>query len=96
MGENTAVTRIMANFMQMKTPQIYLPENVEIYISTDGSNFRLLHTDYAKPEDVAKDAVFADFGWTGAPVEARYIRFVANQALRPNAAFLFTDEIVIQ
>lgn len=96
MGENTAVTRIMANFMQMKTPQIYLPENVEIYISTDGNNFRLLHTDYIKPEDEAKDAVFADFGWTGAPVEVRYIRFVANQAWRPNATFLFTDEIVIQ
>ena len=86
----------MANFMQMKTPQVYLPVEVNIYTSTDGKNFTLLATDKLKDEDAAKDATFVDFGWTGAPVPARYVRLEARQGQHRFSTFLFTDEIVIQ
>lgn len=96
LGDVTEVSRIMANFMQMKTPLVYLPVKVEVFASVDGEDFTLLGTDTIKEEDEAKDATFADFGWTGAPVPARYVRFVAQQGEHNFSSFLFTDEIVIQ
>ena len=96
LGEVTQISHVMANFMQMKTPQVYLPVEVNIYTSTDGKNFTLLATDKLKDEDAAKDATFVDFGWTGAPVPARYVRLEARQGQHRFSTFLFTDEIVIQ
>lgn len=93
LGEITTVHRVMANFMQIRTPQVFLPAKVEIWASTDGKDFTLLGSDNCKEEEAAKDVIFRDFGWTGVPTQARYIRFHAIQGKKQ---FLFTDEIVIQ
>lgn len=93
LGEVTSVHRVMANFMQIRTPLVYLPARVEVWASTDGEHFTLLGTDACPADDAGKDVVFRDFGWTGTPVQARYVRY---HALQGEHQFLFTDEIVIQ
>lgn len=93
LGEVMPVQRIMANFMQMCTPSVFLPEKVEIWTSTDGSDYTLLKSESPSEEEAAADVTFRDFGWTGTPVMARYIRYHAMQQHR---GFLFTDEVVVQ
>ena len=83
----------MANFMQIRTPQVFLPAKVEVWASVDGKEFTLLGSDTCSEEDAGKDVIFRDFGWTGTPTEARYVRF---HAIQRKKQFLFTDEIVIQ
>lgn len=96
LGEVTDVHRVMANFMQMRAPSVFLPEKVEVWASTDGEEYNLLGEDVIE-EDIRDEVIFRDFGWTGAPVQARYIKFNARQrSERQNAGFLFTDEIVVQ
>lgn len=93
LGEVTTIHRVMANFMQIRTPQVFLPAKVEVWASVDGKEFSLLGSDTCSEEDAGKDVIFRDFGWTGTPTEARYVRFHAIQGKKQ---FLFTDEIVIQ
>lgn len=93
LGEVTAIHRVMANFMQIRTPQVFLPAKVEVWASVDGKEFTLLGSDTCSEEEAGKDVIFRDFGWTGTPTEARYVRFHAIQGKKQ---FLFTDEIVIQ
>ena len=93
LGEVTTIHRVMANFMQIRTPQVFLPAKVELWASVDGKEFSLLGSDTCSEEDAGKDVIFRDFGWTGTPTEARYVRFHAIQGKKQ---FLFTDEIVIQ
>ena len=93
LGEVTAIHRVMANFMQIRTPQVFLPAKVEVWASVDGKNFTLLGSDICSEEEAGKDVIFRDFGWIGTPTEARYVRFHAIQGKKQ---FLFTDEIVIQ
>lgn len=93
LGEVTAIHRVMANFMQIRTPQVFLPAKVEVWASVDGKEFTLLGSDTCSEEEAGKDVIFRDFGWTGTPTEARYVRF---HAIQRKKQFLFTDEIVIQ
>ncbi len=93
LGRVTSIHRVVANFMQIRTPQVFLPAKVEVWASVDGENFTLLNSDVCSKEDADKDVIFRDFGWTGTPTQARYVRFHAVQGKKQ---FLFTDEIVIQ
>lgn len=93
LGKITSIHRVVANFMQIRTPQVFLPAKVEVWVSTDGKDFTLLGSDFCSEEDTKKDVTFRDFGWIGTPVQARYIRFHATQGKKQ---FLFTDEIIIQ
>ncbi|WP_418697627.1 family 20 glycosylhydrolase [Bacteroides sp.] len=93
LGEVTSIHRVVANFMQVRTPQVFLPAKVEVWASVDGKNFTLLNTDICSEEEAGKDVIFRDFGWIGSPTQARYVRFHAIQGKKQ---FLFVDEIVIQ
>ncbi len=93
LGEVTSIHRVVANFMQVRTPQVFLPAKVEVWASVDGKNFTLLNTDICNEEEAGKDVIFRDFGWIGSPTQARYVRFHAIQGKKQ---FLFVDEIVIQ
>lgn len=79
LGEVTAIHRVMANFMQIRTPQVFLPAKVEVWASVDGKNFTLLGSDICSEEEAGKDVIFRDFGWIGTPTETRYVRFHAIQ-----------------
>lgn len=92
LGSVTEVSHVMANFMQMCTPLIFLPASVDIWASTDGKHYRLLGHDEPEGSEAEADACFTELGWHGDPEPARYIRFRATQGRRQ---FMFTDEIVI-
>ena len=93
LGEVTAIHRVMANFMQIRTPQVLRRAKVEVCASGDGKEVSRLGIDTCSEEDAGKDVIFRDFGCTSTPTEVRYVRFHAIQGKKQ---FLFTDEIVIQ
>lgn len=93
LGQTYPVHRVMANFMQVKSPNVFLPESVEVWASEDGEDFTLLGIQTCPEDEAAKEVTYVDMGWTGAPVEARYVRYHARQT---RGQFLFTDEIVVQ
>ena len=83
---------IGADFMQMCGPEVFMPSEVIISVSDDGSNFtELAHIRH----EVVKDegASFKNFAWEGL-AKGRYIRYQALHG--PFGGFLFTDEIVIK
>ena len=93
LGEVTDIHRVMACFMQVKSPNVFLPARVDVYASVDGKDFTLLGSDICTPEEAAKEVAYVDMGWTGAPVPVRFVRFHAKQ---DKGQFLFTDEVVVQ
>ena len=93
LGEEILIHRVVANFMQIRTPMVFLPAQVDVYTSTDGEHFTLLGSDICPESEKEKSSVFRDFGWTGTPVTTRYVRFHARQ---DRGHFLFVDEIIIQ
>ena len=88
----TNIQTISADFMQVVGPQVFLPAEVIISVSSNGTDFteltRLTHT------VVKSDAVvFKNYGWHGTST-ARYVRYQAH-AGQDFGGWLFTDEIVI-
>nr|WP_306435013.1 family 20 glycosylhydrolase [Phocaeicola coprophilus] len=91
--KETPIHSVVADFMQICGPEVFMPERVVISVSNDGKEFTQLAE--IKHEVVRDDAVtFKNFGWEG-EVSARYIRY---QALASDkfGGVLFTDEIVVK
>lgn len=93
LGRITTVHRVIANFMQDVGPWIFFPSRVEVSLSTDGIHFTPAGEQRCDVPIDASGCLFKDFGWQGAPRQARYIRYHATQSEKK--AFIFTDEIVI-
>lgn len=90
MDEETDITYIGADFMQLCPPGVWFPEKVIISYSNDGENFTELTqitTNLIEDNKVA----FRTFSWAG-NIKARYIRYQAFNRWR----FVFVDEIVIR
>lgn len=87
------IGRIAADFMQMTGPEVYLPTEVIISVSTDGEHFRPLQHD-RREVDTSTVVDYARHTWTG-ETTARYIRLQAR-ASKPLGGWIFTDEIVVQ
>lgn len=93
LAEVKTVKNITATFLQEYHAWIWLPKEVNIYISTDNENFKLLKT---ITHDLSPDQTgyyLRDFGWIGEE-QARYVRYEAKVVDRPGA-WLFTDEIIV-
>ena len=91
--EEKTIHSINAEFMQQAGPEVFLPKEVIISVSSDNKNF----TDLAKlTHDVSTTEtkqIFHTFGWQG-ETKTRYIRYhaIINKS---KGGFLFTDEIVV-
>ena len=97
------VARVGANFIQDQRSWIFMPYEVEYYVSDNGKDFKLLEV---VPNDVpqrCEDVVQKTFFTTKA-INHRYIKVVAKNIktnpswhLSPGEkSWLFTDEIVIE
>ena len=78
--------------MQMCIPDVWMPAEVTISVSDDGTAF----TEIAKiRHEVTRDEglSFKSFGWSG-KAKARYIKYTAKCG--PQKGWLFTDEIVVE
>ncbi len=90
LGEMTDITYIGADFMQICGPGVYMPDNVVISVSDNGTDFRTLAE---LPHEVVEDSdvTFKTFAWEGSD-KCRYVRYQAH-ALK---GVLFIDEIVVK
>ena len=91
--KETDLHSISADFMQVVGPEVFLPVEVIISVSTDGETF----TELARiPHEVVKSDVsaFKNYAWTG-EVKARYIRYQAG-AGKEFGGWIFTDEIIVK
>lgn len=87
------VRSIMADFMQMVGPEVFLPSEVIVSCSTDDIEYtELSHIN----NEVCKDSVicFKKYGWQGEGRPMRYIRFQARSD-KNIGGWVFTDEIVV-
>lgn len=92
--EIKTIKHITATFMQEYHAWIWLPKEVNIYVSKDNKDFELLTT---LTHDIPVDKTgyyLRDFGWKG-NTEARYIRYEAK-IVDKAGAWLFTDEIIVE
>lgn len=88
----TKIQAISADFMQVVGPEVFLPTEVIISVSSNGTDFTELirHTHTVIKSDAV---VFKNYGWHGTTA-ARYVRYQAR-AGQAFGGWLFTDEIVI-
>lgn len=94
LGKETDIKQVCAEFIQLKSPYVWLPKQVIISSSVDGEHYDTLAT---VDNDISPDIEtlqFKEFGWEG-NAKARYIRY---KALSNGIAggWLFTDEIRIK
>ncbi len=102
----TSIHRITAGFLSDPSSWIFLPKQIEFYVSLDGKNFTLLdkqtHTP-EKPSDMNTIAI-KDFTYAFTAMKVRYVRVKANAIMncpewhsgKGNKAWLFSDEIIVE
>lgn len=82
-----------ADFIQVVGPEVFLPAEIIISVSSDGTDYHeLLHLTHEVTK--AKPIVFKNYGWQGIAT-ARYVRYQAH-AGKEFGGWIFTDEIVIK
>ena len=91
MGEDVPIHKVKARFMQIIGPWVWMPAEVEVFVSDNGTDFKSIHSEKS-PIPVDQDGViFHDFGFEG-DAQARYIRYLAKNY----KGFIFTDELIIE
>lgn len=84
---------VAMNFMQMTGPGVYMPGQLEVFISDDGKAFRRLGAVDNDISDQDPKLTFKRFEVkTDTPVNARFVQVKASN---PKRGYLFTDEIII-
>ena len=91
MEKETEIHELSCEFMQFNGPWIYYPDNVKIYGSNDGKDFKLI--DERTIEKPAKDYVIDSYVWKGT-AKARFFRIVASQKTR--GGWVFANEIIMR
>lgn len=87
----TEINSISADFMQMVGPEVFLPVEVIISVSSDGTDF----TELARiTHEIVKSDTIERMGWQGDTC-ARYVRVQAH-AGKEFGGWIFTDEIVVE
>ena len=93
LGQVIDIHLVGATFMQIKGPEIFMPEKAEVYLSIDGRDFVPAGTIFNDvPSDIDAE-IFRDFNII-CNVRARYVRYAArrNRSVR---GWLFLDEIIV-
>ncbi|HRZ42056.1 MAG TPA: GH92 family glycosyl hydrolase [Bacteroidales bacterium] len=98
------VKKITVGFLQDQNAWIFMPEEVTLQISTDGTIFHTLGVVKNTIPDRHKGAITHDFSASGKGQKAKYVRVIAKNrgvcpAWHPGAgekAWIFADEIVVE
>jgi len=93
LGASMPIHSVCAGFMQIIGPGVWMPKNVDIQISEDGTTFTPLKQIDNDVSLEHEKLIFRDFGWEG-NATARYVHYVAHQ--NNKGGFIFTDEIVVK
>lgn len=89
----TDISEISADFMQVVGPQVYLPVEVIISVSTDGVNYTELKR-VSSTVDLEKPVDFINHSWKGT-AKARFVRYQAKSSSQ-HGGWIFTDEVVVK
>ena len=102
----TSVHKITAGFLSDPSSWIFLPTQVEFYVSTNGKDFILLGKQTHTPEKASDMNIITikDFAYAFNAMKVRYIRVKANSIMtcppwhsgKGNKAWLFSDEIIVE
>ena len=92
LGHVQQINYIGGTFMQLISPDVFMPSKVDIYVSEDGENFTLLTTVWNDIHVTAEELLFKDFS-TICNTQARYVRYYAHRSTK--RGWLFLDEIVV-
>lgn len=87
------IESVSADFMRCESAWIWLPERVEIEISTDGESFERL-AEVAGGEPPQDGIAILSYSWSG-DARARYVRYRAIPVDHAGG-WLFTDEIIVE
>ena len=92
LGSVRDVSYVGGTFMQLIGPGVFMPRKVDILVSEDGVDFRLVTTVWNDVSVKAPDLLFRSFD-TICEVKARYVCYHAYRSTM--RGFLFLDEIVV-
>lgn len=92
LGEIQTISYVGGTFMQLKEPGVFMPQKVEIYVSSDGISFERVAEVWNDVSVNIPDLLFRSFD-TICDVRARYIRYYAKRSTM--RGFLFLDEIIV-
>lgn len=91
--KDTEIHSIYADFIQVVGPEVFLPVEVIISVSSDGKTFSEM-TRITHSVDKSQSVDFKQFGWQG-NTHARYIRYQAVSG-KEYGGWIFTDEIIVR
>lgn len=91
LGSLKPVSHIYAQFMQEREHWVWMPEEIEVWLSSDGTEWTSLGRQTTKIDPETPRTLFETYHFYAPRQEARYVRMYAK-----NRSFAFTDEIVIQ
>jgi hexosaminidase len=91
LGKEEKISTLKSTFMQVIGPGVYMPDYVEVSVSTDGKNFTPVGKDINDVSTTDPSLLFKTFRVEFMPTSARYIRFFAKN----HTGFLFADELII-
>ena len=86
------INYIGGTFMQLIGPGVFMPRKVDILVSEDGEDFKLVQTVWNDVATSQEELSFKEFH-TICNEKARYVRYHAYRSTK--RGFLFLDEIVI-
>ena len=103
LGEVTNFTRLAGSFLQDHKSWIFMPSQVEFFISEDGRNFKSVAVVENEIAQDAEDAVIQELD-VNKRMKARYVRMVAaNPGMCPEwhvgagePSWIFCDEFVVE
>lgn len=94
LGEEKEITAVHADFMQMCIPDVWMPAEVTVALSSNNTDFDTVATithNVVRDEELS----FKNYGWRAdKPQKARYIRYTAKSGSQ--GGWLFTDEIEVE
>lgn len=104
LGKLQKLSLISSSFLQNTGSWIFLPKEIEYFVSSDGINFTRVYETANVPEKTAEPQVIKNFDKTLDSTEARYVRVYAKNVGKcpdwhvaaGNKAWLFIDEITVR
>jgi hexosaminidase len=102
-GETATFTRVTTHYINNKASSIYPPPGIEVYVSDDGTNFKLLASKEI-PADTMRGISLETATMELPGAQGRYLKFVAktfgvipdSAAGAGNGAWLFIDEVIVE
>ncbi len=102
--QETSLRRLACGFLQHASAGIFLPDQVDFFVSQDGKTFRHAGTVWPRAPRKTSDRFIKDISIEIEPVKARTVRVRARNAgpcpaghpLAGLKSWIFADEIIIQ